>query len=309
MNDPQASGDLNLMERVIDNVGLELQPAEGLAAHSEAETMDLGAQSDVGLVRSNNEDNYLVAPDLNLLVLSDGMGAMASGEIASRLTVETIHAHCRDASSNPFLPLIGKRMQEVSEASNRLASAVQLANRAVYGKACENPSQQKMGATVVAVHYIGGRLSVAHVGDSRAYRLRGDYLEQLTRDHSFIAELRQQQPGKYADNAGNMQHLLTRAVGIEPEVEVEVSDELILESDIFLLCSDGLTHEVSDEEISWVLRDAENAQVAAEQLIALANESGGHDNITAIVIRQAAKYSAAQSRIARMRNWFRGRKN
>src|ERR1700722_15618058 len=122
MNDPQASGDLNLMERVIDNVGLELQPAEGLAAHSEAETMDLGAQSDVGLVRSNNEDNYLVAPDLNLLVLSDGMGAMASGEIASRLTVETIHAHCRDASSNPSLPLLGYRTQDVHAASHRLGT-------------------------------------------------------------------------------------------------------------------------------------------------------------------------------------------
>src|SRR5580698_4026250 len=99
MSDPRASGERNLMERVMDNVGLELQPAESIAAHSEAPTaMDLGAQSDVGLVRSNNEDNYLVAADLNLLVLSDGMGAMASGEIASRLTVETIHAHCRDAS-------------------------------------------------------------------------------------------------------------------------------------------------------------------------------------------------------------------
>ena len=297
------------MHRDTKVVCLEQQPAEDLAEKPGTEPlMDFGARSDVGRVRKNNEDNYLVVPGLNLLVLSDGMGAMASGEIASRLTVGTVYTYCRESSADPSLPLVGVRIKEVSETCNRLASAIQLANRIVYERGMEEALPQKMGATVVAVRYANGRMSVAHVGDSRAYRLRGDYLEQLTRDHSFVAELREQQPGKFSDNASNLQHLLTRAVGIEPHVEVDVSDELVLENDIFLLCSDGLTREVSDNEIASILGNATNAQEAAEELVALANEAGGQDNITAIVIRPASNYSATQSRMSRFRSWFSRRR-
>jgi len=305
----QATKERDAMDRDGDSINRNLQPAERRAPLPvNGSRMDFGARSDVGRVRTNNEDNYVMAPDLNLLVLSDGMGAMASGEVASRLTVETVREYYQDAGGNPLAPLVGKPIEEVSEASNRLASAIQLANRIVYTKAQAAAGHKKMGATVVAVHYMDGRMSVAHVGDSRAYRLRGESLEQLTRDHSFLAEL-QQQPGRYKYDPSNLQHLLTRAVGIEPEVKVDVRDELVMESDTFLLCSDGLTRELSDNQIGWVLRQARTAQDAAEQLVALANEAGGQDNITAIVIRHGSKHSGAQSSLARLRNWFRGRRN
>jgi serine/threonine protein phosphatase PrpC len=298
------------MGRDTGNNSLNLQSANDQAAYPGAGSlMDVGARSDIGRVRGNNEDNFLTAPDMNLHILSDGMGGMASGEIASRLTVDTILAYCRNANADPSLAFLGKRIEGVSEASNRLANGIQLANRIVHQKAREMANYQKMGATVVAVHCMDGRMSVAHVGDSRAYRLRGNYLEQLTRDHSFVAELRQKQPSDYQDKASNLQHLLTRAVGVEPEVEVEVSEELVMESDTTLLCSDGLTRELSDSEIAWVLSHSRDAQEASDQLVDRANEAGGGDNITAIVIRHASKNSGMLSSVCRFRKWISGRRN
>src|SRR6202171_5187895 len=133
-------------------ITLELQPAKDPAACSAAGSqMDVGACSDVGRVRGNNEDYFLTAPEMNLHVLSDGMGGMASGETASRLTVETVRAHCREASANPLLALVGKRIAGVSEVSNRLASGIQLANQIVHKAARDTADNRKMGATVVAV--------------------------------------------------------------------------------------------------------------------------------------------------------------
>src|SRR5271155_2029620 len=150
--------------------------------------MEFGGRTDTGRVRENNEDSFRVAPDISLFVLSDGMGGQASGEVASSLAAETVIAHCRDAEANSSLPLTGESIDGVSEASNRLASAIQLANRAVYELAQQDDARRGMGATIVAVRFFGERMSVAHVGDSRVYRLRGGDLEQLTQDHSFVAE-------------------------------------------------------------------------------------------------------------------------
>jgi serine/threonine protein phosphatase PrpC len=289
---------------------LELQPDKDPAACSAAGSqMDVGACSDVGRVRGNNEDYFLTAPEMNLHVLSDGMGGMASGEIASRLTVETIRTHCREANANPSMALVGKRIAGVSELSNRLASGIQLANQIVHKSVRETADHRKMGATVVAVQCMDGRMSIAHVGDSRAYRLRGWYLEQLTRDHSFLAELRQQRPSDHDSSSSNLHHLLTRAVGSELGVEVDVRDELFMKNDTVMLCSDGLTRELSDSEISGVLHDARDAQEAADQLVALANEAGGRDNITAIVIRYASKEFGRTTRSSRLAKWFCGRRN
>jgi serine/threonine protein phosphatase PrpC len=291
-------------------ISLELQPAKDPAACSAAGSqMDVGACSDIGRIRGNNEDYFLTAPEMNLHVLSDGMGGMASGEIASRLTVETIRTHCLEASANPSLAFVGKRIAGISEVSNRLASGIQLANQIVHKSARETADHRKMGATVVAVQCMDGRMSIAHVGDSRAYRLRRGYLELLTRDHSFLAELRQPCPSEHESSSSNLHHLLTRAVGVEPGVEVDVRDELFMENDTVLLCSDGLTRELSDSEITGVLHDAGHAQEAADQLVALANEAGGRDNITAIVIRYASKESGRTISASRLAKWFCGRRN
>jgi serine/threonine protein phosphatase PrpC len=242
-------------------------------------------------------------------VLSDGMGGMACGEIASRLTVETILGYCREADANLSPEFSGNRIDGFSEASNRLVSGIRLANDIVRRAAQESASHQKMGATVVAAYFMDGCMSVAHVGDSRAYRLRGDHLERLTRDHTFTAGLGLDRCEENSAATQSLQHLLTRAVGVEPEVEVEAIDELAMESDVVLLCSDGLTSEVTDSEIGWVLRGAQNAQEAADQLVTLANEAGGGDNITAIVLRHASKNSGASANITRFGRWLSGRGN
>lgn len=270
--------------------------------------IEFGARSDTGRVREDNEDSFRVAPELNLFVLCDGMGGQASGEIASQLAAEAIIAHCREAEENPSLPLTGQRIDGVSGAANRLVSAVRLANHAVHQAAQENEEQTGMGATVVAVQFTDERMTVAHVGDSRAYRLRNGELEPLTRDHSFIAEqVRQGLMTAEEASQSKLQNVLLRALGIEPEVEIEVSEELLMEGDTVLLCSDGLTHELSDEQITATLCDAEEsretAHEAAGRLIDLANQAGGGDNITVIVLRHAPKFTSAMARIGR---WFKG---
>ncbi|HEX4076807.1 MAG TPA: protein phosphatase 2C domain-containing protein [Candidatus Acidoferrales bacterium] len=265
--------------------------------------MEFGARSDVGCVRENNEDSFRLAPELNLFVLSDGMGGLASGEIASRLSVDTVVKHCSDAAANPSLQLVGQRIDGVSEASNRLAGAIRLANQAVHEVAKQNGNGGRMGATLVAARIDGERMSIAHVGDSRIYRLRGGDFEQLTRDHSFVADqmLRGRMTPEEASSSA-LQSVLIRAIGIEPEVDVDVNEELLMDGDTLLLCSDGLTRELSDQQIGAVLGETEDAQEAADSLVDLAKQAGGGDNVTVIVLRCAPRPLGALARIGR---WFR----
>jgi serine/threonine protein phosphatase PrpC len=286
----------------------------GLSAKSRMEValeIEAGGCTDTGRIRKNNEDSYRLAAEIGLFVLSDGMGGLAAGEVASRVTVDTIVAHCCDAKADPSLALIGGRVSGVSAAANRLASAIRLANLAVREEEaqCEGggkgSSQSAMGATVVAAWVNDGRLIVAHVGDSRAYRLRGDVFEQLTRDHSFVAE--QVRGGMLSEEEArrsDLQNVLTRALGVEAEVEVDVVEELVIEGDTLLLCSDGLTRELSDSQIAAVLNSGENVERVAELLVDLANQAGGGDNITAVVLRCGPKRGQAFARIGQLGNWF-----
>jgi serine/threonine protein phosphatase PrpC len=286
----------------------------GFTARSRMEValeIEAGGCTDTGRIRKNNEDSYRLAAEIGLFVLSDGMGGLAAGELASCVTVDTIVGHCCDAEAGPSLVLIGGRISGVSEATNRLASAIRLANRAVREAAAQyegggkGSSQSGMGATVVAAWVNDGRLSVAHVGDSRAYRLRGDVFEQLTQDHSFVAEqvssgmLSEEEAGR-----SDLQNVLTRALGVEAEVEVDVVEELVVEGDTFLLCSDGLTRDLSDSQIAGVLNSAEDAEEAAGLLVDLANQAGGGDNITAVVLRCEPKLRQAFARLGRLGNWL-----
>jgi PPM family protein phosphatase len=280
--------------------GIEAEPDS--TRHMTVE-IEVGARSDIGCVRENNEDSFRVAPELSLFVLSDGMGGLASGEIASRLSVDTVVKHCGSARANPSLPLTGKRIDGISEASNRLASAIRLANQAVRDAAREKGDEGRMGATLAAVCMTGERMSIAHVGDSRIYRLRGHDFEQLTRDHSFVAD--QMQRGRMtAEEASSsaLQSVLVRAIGIEPDVDVDVNEELLMKGDTVLLCSDGLTRELSDEQIAGVLGENEDAQEAADSLVDLAKRAGGGDNVTVIVVRCSTKPVGWLARIGR---WFR----
>ncbi len=264
---------------------------------------DWAARSDVGRVRENNEDSFRAAPEIGLFVLSDGMGGLASGEVASRIATETIVAHCRVAEANGRPPFAENG---ASRAANQLADAIRRGNDEIRKAAEKNPRWHGMGATVVAVRLADERVIIAHVGDSRAYRFRSGELEQLTGDHSFVAEqVRHGLLSEREAGESNLQNVLLRALGAEPAVQVDVSEELVMNDDAILLCSDGLTREVSDAAIAAVLGNAEDAREAADQLIDLANQAGGGDNITVIVIRNAAKPARAFARIGR---WFRGSK-
>jgi PPM family protein phosphatase len=279
--------------------------------------LDFGARSDVGRSRSNNEDNFHAALELGLFVLSDGMGGLDAGEVASKLTVETVFAHCRDAEATPNLPYEGDRAEGASDVSNRLASAIQVANkiiRAASGADDEDGSRagssntpRGMGATVVALQFFADRVSIAHVGDSRAYRLRSGEFLQLTDDHSLVAQqVREGRMTEAEAEASPLKNVLMRALGVDSAVEVEVDEEIALEGDVYLLCSDGLTRELSDSQIAGTLGETPDSQRAADRLIDLANQAGGGDNITAVVVRVGGKSAGTLGRIGR---WFSGSGN
>jgi PPM family protein phosphatase len=265
--------------------------------------MKFGARTDTGCVRENNEDSFRLAPELSLFILSDGMGGLEAGEVASRMAVDAVLEHCRQAEANSDLPLAGERIETVSAAANRLASAIRVANESVYRAAQQGAGVRGRGATIVAVKCTDHRMSVAHVGDSRIYRLRAGQFEQLTNDHSFVAE--QVRNGKMTQeeaDSSTMQNVLVRALGIDATVEVDLNEVPLLEGDTVLLCSDGLTRELSDTQIAAVLGERHNAETAASRLVELAKQAGGGDNVTVIVLRYVAKSTGALGRIGK---WFR----
>ena len=245
-----------------------------------------GGVSDVGRVRTNNEDCYKIVQPLNLFVLSDGMGGEVHGEIASAMAVETVVKHCRDADSNPAAQVIGAVQPHWSARTKHLATAVHLANRTIFKAAEKNPDHRGMGATLTAAWIHGAKLSIAHVGDSRAYLLRSGSLLQLTRDHSLVAEQVRRGILTVAEaEESNMQSVLLRALGAQAAIEVDAEEHILFPRDVLLLCSDGLTRLVTEPEIAGTLQAETDPARAAEKLVALANERGGPDNITVLTVR------------------------
>ena len=244
-----------------------------------------GGATHVGMVRTNNEDCYRIVSPLNLYVLADGMGGEAHGEVASALAVETVVKHCLEGEENPSAPLLGEPKPELNPKSQRLLSAIQLANQKVFLSAEEHPEQQGMGATLTAAWIDGMQLSVGHVGDSRLYLLRTGQLQQLTSDHSLVAEqVRRGILTASEAEQSNLQSVLLRALGTQPEVEVDIEQVPLFSGDVVLLCSDGLTRMVTEPEIAGTLQAEPNPQRAAEKLIEHANEGGGVDNVSVIVV-------------------------
>ena len=272
--------------------------------------IQVGARSDVGRVRSNNEDSFKVVPELNLFVLSDGMGGEAHGEGASNLAVEAIAAHCLESATKPDVPYLVDPRPELDEKTNRLASAVQLANRMIYESAQKHAAQRGMGATVVAIWINDQRLSVAHVGDSRVYLLRGGEFQQMTDDHSLVAEqVRRGVLTKEQAEASDMQSVLIRALGIEPEVQVDADEHLLMEGDLVLMCTDGLDRMVTDDKIASALLTTPGAQPATDRLIELALEGGGEDNVTVVLFRVAGADGGFLTRLWRWLNEPMGSKS
>jgi serine/threonine protein phosphatase PrpC len=245
---------------------------------------DVAACTDKGLVRSINEDSYRISQEQNLFVLADGLGGAAKGEVASAIAVDAVISALssnRDSSA-PFSPL----PPEFSNFMNLLVGAIQLANHKIHDQGMHDPSCHGMGATIVAAGINGRRLTVAHVGDSRAYLLRANSLEQLTADHSLVAEqVRRGLITRQQAATSELQSVLTRALGMEADVQIDADEMELLPHDSLLLCSDGLTRMVAEQEIAAILEQAPDARTAADQLVKRANECGGADNVTVIVVR------------------------
>ncbi|HWP84422.1 MAG TPA: Stp1/IreP family PP2C-type Ser/Thr phosphatase [Terriglobia bacterium] len=248
--------------------------------------IEFGVRSDIGLVRFNNEDHFAVDPELNLFILCDGMGGQAAGEVASRMGAELILEHCRQAQRNPDLELEGPGLEDFSPQTNRLLSGIRLSNKAIYEAASASPATSGMGSTVVAVQIDGNLMSLAHVGDSRVYLFRNGNLRQLTEDHSLVREhVRQGLMSSEEAQQSELSNVILRALGAEPSVVADLDEIWVGVGDEVLLCSDGLTRMVPDEQIARFLSGRHTAQEAADGLVELANQNGGEDNITVILIR------------------------
>ncbi len=243
-------------------------------------------QTDVGRKRNHNEDSFLVDEQLQLYVVADGMGGHAGGGTASRIAVETIDAEMRAAEKGASNPFSAATELQNSPLPEFLRTAVERACGAIFKAAQEDPRLQGMGTTVISLCIHGGHALFAHVGDSRAYLIRGDLIQQVSEDHSLVNE--QIKAGMItAEEAKHSRYknIITRSVGFEEEVQVDVLGLQVQVGDSYVLCSDGLANLVEDTEMQKIISGVTDLKDATKQLIDLANERGGDDNITCIVVR------------------------
>jgi protein phosphatase len=261
--------------------------------------------TDVGLVRDHNEDSIGENRDLGLAVLADGMGGHRGGEVASAITVSTILESLADELKN-IRP--GDIDEETGFSLESIAvnDAVIKANENVFTSSNENSRYRGMGTTVVVLLFHNNHFTVAHVGDSRLYRYRDGELEQITRDHSLMQELVDK--GFYTTEQAREslnKNLVTRAIGAEESVQVDVHEDAAHPGDIYLLCSDGVTDMLEDDAILNTIADnSDDLEKIATELIRLSNESGGKDNISAILARPLDAFPAEDSLFSRVFELF-----
>jgi protein phosphatase len=230
--------------------------------------------TDVGRRRRANEDCYAVSSELGLYLVADGMGGHKAGQVASELAA---HAAVRalEALEGTSAPL-----------TEKLRCSVAAANREIYANAQARPELAGMGTTLVALLADAGRVALAHVGDSRAYLIRRGRIRQLTDDHSVVGELiRRSEISEEAARSHPHRHVLTRALGVRREVQADLAELTPAPGDLFVLCSDGLTGRVEDQEIAQVVSAMGSLDDACGRLVDLANARGGEDNITVVLIR------------------------
>lgn len=236
--------------------------------------------SDVGRLRQNNEDNMLWDEAASLAVLADGMGGYNAGEVASQIAVDRVLEYMKKWSPPVNQPIT---LREITRA---MEAAADLANREIFDAAYTNPSYAGMGTTLVFASFaMAGRVVIGHAGDSRAYRFRSNALTQLTRDHSLLQE--QVDAGLLTPeqvHAFGYRNFITRALGVEDTVVLDVNDFEAQAGDVYLLCSDGLTDMVDDEDIAAVLAEEGSLQSRAEKLVSWANSNGGRDNVTVLLV-------------------------
>lgn len=241
-------------------------------------------KTDVGCVRKHNEDSFLADEGLGLFVVADGLGGHAAGEVASQIVVETIARFVGETlEKDRTWPL--EYDPSLSYDGNRLRVALMLSDQAIAEDIRRNPERETMGSTVVAGLFHGAKVTLAHVGDSRAYLLNAEGIHQVTRDHSWVAE--QVANGILTPSEARVhpfRNVITQALGNGGELDIEIQDLELGKTDRLLLCSDGLSGMIGDKQIWDIVEQSNDLQTAVESLVFIAREHGGEDNITAILV-------------------------
>jgi PPM family protein phosphatase len=271
-----------------------------------AEALEIASQTDSGMVRSHNEDSVACESACGLVVLADGMGGYNAGEVASGIAVSVVATEIsyrlRDASPTDRDGVSGDEL-----GVSLLRDYIQKANATIFHASQNQPQYSGMGTTIVTGLFYDNRVAVGHVGDSRMYRLRGETLVTITRDHSLLQEQIDSGIISVADaRLSKNKNLVTRAVGIDAEVEPEIHVHDVMVGDIYLLCSDGLNDMVGEDDIRDTLHAMQgNLPLAAGQLIQMANDNGGRDNVSVVLVKVKGKFSASRSWWASVAGWFK----
>jgi serine/threonine protein phosphatase PrpC len=271
-----------------------------------SKSIEMASATHTGMVRAHNEDSIGTDAAIGLAVLADGMGGYNAGEVASGIAVALITKETRETVLR--IPPYEADAETGEPMANRiLRNVITRANSSIYQAANSQPQYSGMGTTLVVALLCDNQISVAHIGDSRLYRQRGGELQQLTRDHSLLQEqIDSGMISKEMARRSQNKNLVTRAVGIEPEVDADINTFEVAEGDMFLLCSDGLNDMVEDDDIHLTLSSlAANLPLAASQLVQMANDNGGRDNISVILIRVKRSFAAERSLLSRLKAWFR----
>lgn len=270
------------------------------------EALEIVSQTNSGMVRAHNEDSVVIDAACGLVVLADGMGGYNAGEVASGIAVEVMVAEVgRPLKSRSPVERDDETGEELAVAL--LTRSILKANAAIYEAAQSQAQYAGMGTTIVSALFYDNRVVVGHVGDSRLYRLRGEELVTVTRDHSLLQEqidcgMISVENARFSQN----KNLVTRAVGIDAEVLPETHLYDVQIGDIYLLCSDGLNDMVEDEDIQSILYAMQgNLPLAAEQLIQTANDNGGRDNVSVILIKVKHEFAHTRGWIAKLLDWFK----
>lgn len=270
------------------------------------EALEIVSQTHSGMVRSHNEDSVACEPAYGLVVLADGMGGYNAGEVASGIAVSVVATEVRQRLQSES-PTDRDKATGEELGVLLLRENIQKANASIFHAAQSQPQYSGMGTTIVSGLFYDNRVAAGHIGDSRMYRLRGETLEVITRDHSLLQE--QIDAGIISAEDARMsrnKNLVTRAVGIDAEVEAEIHVHDVQAGDIYLLCSDGLNDMVEDEDIRSTL-DAfrNNLPLAASQLVQLANDNGGRDNVSVILVKVKGNFAVPRGWLAKLLNWLK----
>ena len=274
--------------------------------NSLSNALEIVVRTDPGMVRGQNEDAVFANPNQGYVILADGMGGYNAGEVASGMATMFLSSELEAA-------FVATPPHEIDRATGELFAhrcildKVAMTNSAIYNTSESQAQYAGMGTTLVLALFYDNQMTVAHIGDSRLYRLRGDGFGAITRYHSLLQEqidsgMISPEEARFSQN----KNLVTRALGVDPEVETELHDYAVQPGDIYLLCSDGLNDMVEDEEIQLTLQTlAANLELAATQLIQMANDNGGRDNVSVILVKVLRDFPADRGWRSKFMTWLR----